>query len=204
MGLFSVILVVSTAGFIGINRTYTRGAIRKQLSESVQRLSSDLSQELARPQTLGVGGAACGVDGVDCPENGFKAICLSGVRYTWYNTTDDNGGLYKDTKECGARVETSDSTTAEVVDGRYVVEALDFLPVGSSSSGLYQLKGIIRTRTSAALTTTDNSGNLADERDLPTWDPYKIKCKGSSAGNIVQTCAVESFDIVINSRSNTL
>ncbi len=46
MGLFSVILVVSTIGFIGINRTYTRGVIKKQLSESIQKLSSDIETTL--------------------------------------------------------------------------------------------------------------------------------------------------------------
>ena len=46
MALFTTVLVITTVGFIGINRTFSKGLVRKQLSESVQRTTEDITRTL--------------------------------------------------------------------------------------------------------------------------------------------------------------
>ncbi len=195
MTLFSVILVVSTLGFVGINRTYTRGAIRKQLSESVQRLNQDITTTVRNPQAANPAVCKSDVVTANCP-NGWEAICLSGARYSWKKLDDTAGGLFKDAKACGDAVDTA--TATKIVDTRYIVE---HLAVTSLTNRLYNTQGIIRTADSTALTTTDNDGSI-DRTPTDYWK--NVRCKGSSAGGVVQTCAVESFNFVINSQGSTL
>ncbi|MBP9738483.1 prepilin-type N-terminal cleavage/methylation domain-containing protein [Candidatus Saccharibacteria bacterium] len=195
MTLFSVILVVSTLGFVGINRTYTRGAIRKQLSESVQRLNQDITATVRNPQAANPTVCTAADGAPNCPSE-WEVVCLSGARYAWKKLDDTAGGLYKDAKFCGDAVDTA--TATKIVDTRFIVESLS---VTSLTNGLFNTQGIIRTADSSALTTTDNSGSI-DRAPTDYWK--NIKCKGSSAGGVVQTCAVESFNFVINSQGSTL
>jgi prepilin-type N-terminal cleavage/methylation domain-containing protein len=202
MALFSVILVVSTAGFIGINRTYTRGVIKKQLSESIQKISSDVTT-LVQIQPAG-SVIFCNENDhpptrQDCPPLAsytYNVLCFAGQRYYWPSSGSGLGGLYKDSNDC------SDSTfdkSVEIVDTRYAVEEFKIVPL---TNELYQLRGVLHTTNINALTTSDNNGVYSTQRSTPGFDPYLTKCKGSSAGSIVQTCAVEMFDFVINSRGN--
>lgn len=199
MGLFSVILVVSTAGFIGINRTYTRGVIRKQLSESVQKISGDVST-LLQIQPSGTSSFCSEVEHPPtypkCSTQPYNVLCFSGSRYYWPSHVSGEGGLYRDSNPCN--FETFDREI-EIVDPRYVVEKFTITPL---TNELFQVKGIIHTANLGALTTSDNDGNYVQQRIDGNFDAYKTKCKGSSAGSVVQTCAVEKFDFIINSRGN--
>jgi prepilin-type N-terminal cleavage/methylation domain-containing protein len=198
MGLFSVILVVSTIGFIGINRTYTRGVIKKQLSESIQKLSSDIETTLQIEPSSPV--VFCsGADGPpNCTTEDINVLCFSGTRYYWPSHASPEGGLYKDSNICSS--DTFDMKN-QIVDSRYVAEDLIITPLPNE---LYRVRGIFHTTNLNALTltTSDNNGDYASQRADGSFDPYDTKCKGSSAGSIVQTCAVGKFDFVINSRGN--
>lgn len=198
MGLFSVILVVSTAGFIGINRTYTRGVIKKQLSESIQKVNADITNVV---QLQPSGGLSYFCDETNrtspCPTTpNINVLCFSGVRYYWPSRASVNGGLYKDSNPCGTN--TFDAKV-QIVDPRYAVESFKITPLPNN---LYQAKGVLHTTNIGALTTTDNTGNYSTQRTSGGFRPEDTKCKGSSAGSIVQTCAVEKFDFIINSRGN--
>ncbi len=199
MGLFSVILTVSTVGFIGINRTYTHASIKKQLAESIQRLNTDVTDAVRNPQAETVKTCTPNLLSPDagCPAINYYSVCLTAVRYTW----GLNGGLQKDSP-----VSCDSATIADpinIVSDRFIIADFRVTYVGNH---LFQAKGVIRTADSGAFTVTDNEGSINPGQS--GWDvltsPYKIKCKGSSAGVIVQTCAVQSFDFIINSRSNVI
>lgn len=199
MGLFSAILIISTVGFIGINRTYTRGVIRKQLSESIQKVSTDITTALQIQPAGSV--TFCSESDQppaqpNCTSQNYNVLCFSGTRYYWPSHVSGDGGMYKDSNSCSSEDFSSNN---EVIDQRFVVEDLNLVALPGS---LYQVKGVIHTADLNALTITDNSGVYTDQRVMAGFDPYKTRCKGSSAGNVVQTCSVEKFDFVINSRGN--
>lgn len=194
MTIFSLIFILTTVGFVGVNRTYTRGAIKKQLSESVQNVSDELSAALRVPQPTQP--THCISGGDSCPAGSLNAICMTGVRYVWPTPLASNaGGLYRDTQSCDSNFSLPNAV--EIVDPRFVVEDLK-VTAAAGSQDIYQVKGVIHTSDVNSLTTTDNSETI--DRNSTSFDPYKLRCKGTSAGSIVQTCAVESFDSIITSR----
>lgn len=198
MALFATIMIITTAGFVGINRTYTRGTIRKQLSESVQRLEASLSATLRANQQSGVlDPCSTGQSGCLSRPSGYTALCLTGARYVW-GSVGDNSGLFVDNMDCA---DSFDSGAAvELVDQRYIIEYLRVIPL--VSPGLYNLEGGVRTVDDAAFTTSD--GDL-DDINLPIdYDRSSVRCKGSSAGSVVQTCAIEHFSTVVNTRGAAL
>lgn len=198
MGLFSVILVISTAGFIGINRTYTRSAIKKQLSESSQMLSNSISTTIRTPQGSIVECSLTDTLGCPAPVNTWNAVCLNGTRYLWPDFILNKTGVFVDHKKCDEAVDTAKQ---QIVDSRFILEKLSITALDNQ---LYRVKGLLHTTDLNGLTVTDNTGVYSDQRAVPDFDAYKTKCKGTSAGSFVQTCAVESFDFIINSRGSTL
>lgn len=197
MALFATIMIITTAGFIGINRTYTRGTIRKQLSESVQRVEASLAATLRANQQAGNIEPCTSANDCLSGTSGFTALCLTGARYAW-GSVGDNTGLFVDNQNCKDIFQASDAT--ELVDQRYVVE---YLRVESlTNPGLYSISGGIRTADDAAFTTDE--GDLDDSNLPANYTRSSVRCKGSSAGSIVQTCAVEHFSTVVNTRGATL
>lgn len=195
MGLFSIILVVSTTGFIGINQTYTRAAVKKQLSESVIRLSNEATASMRTPQSAeflecsqtGSSASGCLV--------GWNAVCVSGTRFVWKNVFPEDGGLFRDLRECD---DENIDDLVEVVDQRFVVETFKIVPL---LNNLYQAKGVIRTSDKAAFTVGDDNIPITE---LDSYEPRNLRCRGSSAGSVVRSCAVESFNILVNSEVQSL
>lgn len=198
MALFATIMIITTAGFIGINRTYTRGTIKKQLSESVQRLESHLTATLRANQQTNTDSCSGANGSSDCVGTvGYDALCLTGGRYYW-GTQTNNSGLYVDYNDCTDTVNTNNAIG--LVDERYVVEYLRVEPL--PNSGLYRISGGIRTADDAAFTT--NLGDFVGLDPADNYDRESVSCRGSSAGSIVQTCAVEHFSTVVNTRGAAL
>lgn len=194
MALFATIMIITTAGFIGINRTYTRGTIRKQLSESVQRVETHIASTLRGSQQAGViEPCDTGDGGCLASPSGYTALCLTGARYVW-GSVADNTGMYTDTSDCTDGF--SSGSAVELVDERYVVEELK---VNSLPNSLYEIRGTIRTADVDAFTTSSGNVELTG-----SYEPRDIRCRGSSAGSVVQTCAVEHFSTVVNTRGATL
>lgn len=196
MSLFSIIFILSTAGFIGINRTYTRGALKKQLSETTQRLTDNISGILSVPQ--GASPELCTTSGASCPDDNYNRLCFTGVRYVWPRPIGNNpGGLHVDNKDCEETFNTN--AAREIVDSRFVVEDLKASAV-IGSRDLYYIKGVLHTADMNALRTT--SSDTTADRSAASFDPYSLRCKGSSAGLLVQSCAVEQFDTIVASRGS--
>ena len=190
MTLFSSVMVVATVGFIGMNRTFARGTIKKQLSESVQLVTDEASKNIREGNVL--------TEPINCSEtdnptkpncpSGWSALCFaSNVRFFWKSTGDDqtSNSLYKDvSNDC---TKTPDTTTAtRLIGERFRVLQLVAEPGGTV--GLVRLKGIATTLDRAALTSPINN------------DPTTIQCQGSS-NTATRTCAVEPFSFIVGGRA---
>lgn len=191
MALFTTVMIISTTGFIAMNRTFTRGTIRKQLSEASQRITEQITRDVrAMPQSEGES-STCKVGPVpdtDCP-SGWNALCLTGARYIWQADEDgkERGGLYRDTNDCSDAVDPSKAE--KIMDDRYKTVVIGVAGVGDAKNGLYQVSGTIRTLDGEAFTNPDTAG---------------AKCKGTALSSAVRTCAVETFGFTINARGATL
>lgn len=191
MTLFSLTMVIVTAAFIAMNRAYTRGVIRKQIAESAQAASEDITRiirtdgralekfvpcksEPSQPSTC------------PTPESSWKgALCFSSARYIWNDT-----GLYKQQGPagvCNASTANFSANSVTIIDPRFKVEELA-VTVIPNQAGLFRVSGVIRTTDDAAF---ENLGDV---------DKSKIVCKGSSGGAAVRTCAVEKFNYIISAR----
>lgn len=197
MSLFSLVMVITTAGFIGINRTFAKGVIRKQLSESVQNVTADITATLrATGQQAGSEPSYCTPSSAaDCPKNGWYAICLPGLRYIWrYTVANSTGGLYKDSNVCSAVVDTS--ATNQLLDsGRYTVRSLSITP---AQDGLFMVAGVFTTNDTTAL----NGVDLTTQQIANPGNLTSVFCKGTSETAGARSCATQSFSFLVNSRQN--
>ena len=191
MSIFVTVMVISTAGFIGMNRTFTRGTIRKQLSESVQRTTEDIARATrSMPQKSGKL-QLCKVSDKDieapagCPAKPWNALCLTGSRYYW---NPSKGAMYKDIKGCDEIIDTS--SAEQFLDERYKVAKLEVSTVGGLSLHLYNISGVFRTTDDEAFSQIEN--------------PDLVKCRGSAESSAVRSCALERFSFTINARGSTL
>lgn len=190
MTLFSSVMVVATVGFIGMNRTFARGTIKKQLSESVQLVTDEASKNIREGSVL--------TEPINCSESdtptkpncpsGWSALCFaSNVRFFWKSFGNDqvSNSLYKDvSNDCDKAPDTTNAT--KLVGERFRMLQLVAEPGGSL--GLVRLKGIATTIDRTALTEpTDN-------------DPTTIRCQGS-ANAATRTCAVEPFSFIVGGRA---
>jgi prepilin-type N-terminal cleavage/methylation domain-containing protein len=192
MTLFSLMMIIATAGFLGMNRAYTKGVVRKQISEAAQSASEDITRTLrtdgrALSQFNECSNTAPQKNG--CPSLGGSwrgAICFASVRYIWGGTA-----LYKQTGEvsgCASSTNSYEANGLKVIDSRYRVEQLQITPL--EQANLFEISGVIRT--------TDDStfNNLLDT------DKTKITCKGSAFLGSTGVCAVEKFKFIINARGD--
>lgn len=184
MTIFVTVMVVSTTGFIAMNRTFTRGTIKKQLSEAVQRTTEEITRDVRQlPQQSG-SAISCAQNRTPdpaCPvDNSWSALCITGARYVWKG----DGGLWKDAKPCSDPVATNGSR--KLVDERYKVAALAVTSTTKSENHLFRITGTFRT--------------ADDEAFINLTPADTVKCKGSAASSAVKACAVERFDFIINAR----
>ena len=196
MTLFSTILVVTTAGFIGLSQTFNRGFIRKQLSEGIQQTAGDITQAIRTnsndlPKT-------CSADSSDpdcLPSSDYAQLCFpaNNSRYIWQTkiiapaTDPTKGGLYKTTGDCKTAIDTGKLQT--MIDSRYFVRALSVSTVGGASSNLYQLQGIVTTSSDGLI-----NGSAAN--------PMLYTCVGSS-NTASRSCAVQKIDMIISTRGGS-
>lgn len=187
MTVFSAVMVIATVGFIGMNRTFNRGLIRKELSEYSQTLTEDITRTVR-----GMGSNAyaqkctIGEPGPDCASTDFSAICFETARYTW-GPDANNSGLKKDnSSNCGGSVEAD---AREIVSSRYVVRKLDIEMLSGEGvpNNLFSVSGVLST---------------ADDEALNLDPSEEISCRGTAEAATVRTCAVEKFSFVINARGN--
>lgn len=188
MTVFTLTMVVATVGFIGMNRAYVRGTVRKQLSQDTQRsidaIASTIRSDgraLDKHKSCPSGNSVP----VACPGGGNwnGAICFNGERFIWGNTGlyHQGGGI-----QCNASTANFETTGTRLLDIRFKVEDLRISEVTGQNS-LFTVQGVFRT------TDDDSFDNLADP------DKTNVVCKGSAFG-LAQLCAVEKFKSVINAR----
>lgn len=176
MSLFITVMVVATAGFVGMNRTFTKGVVRKQLSEGVQRTSEELTRALRSGGQLSAGEVEEG--------SNERSIANSSTCFIWQQTK-----LYTYSKCSVAEA----SSRIELLDQRF---AVDFLAVENLSGDLYRIKGVFRTADETAFSyEEDDRAAYLESQNL-----NGIFCKGSAQVGSDQNCALEKLDIVVNAK----
>lgn len=178
MTLFISVMIVATVGFVGINRTFSKGLVRKQLSETVQRLTEDMTTTINNEG---------GLDSTNSKSENGK-VCSQLTCYVWtpYQTDDEGSpGLYKvalgDVDVAGQ----PDTKKVTIADERYKVDKFSVVSIGG---GLYRVTGIIRTKDLDAF-------EIADPLNYPANG--EIFCKGSAQDGASQNCALEKFSFVV-------
>ncbi len=192
MAISVTVLIIATVGFVGINRTFSRGLIRRQLSEGVQRITEDVTQTVrAAPTQSPSGTCFLGLTSDTCPPGTqWGAQCLANTRYLWRAA----GGLYKDSKPCPDAV--VEAELLELIDDRFVVEGVIVEPLAIPN--LYHVLGLIRTPDRAAFVFPEDVAN--DD----VVSPLDTRCRGTAESNAVRTCSIESFDFIVSSKGGTL
>jgi prepilin-type N-terminal cleavage/methylation domain-containing protein len=176
MVLFSTVLVISTVGFIGMNRTFNRGVVKRQLSESVQAVSEDVGRTLRLQPVTREPEVCNSID--DC--SGWHTIEFATVCYKWPDQNDE-GGLYRQAGSC-----VSDQSGEVILPDRYKVRELSVRQIDSGDGGLlYGVSGVFTTM------------NL-DAIHQPSEEEPRWRCKGTAEHPDVASCAVEAFSIIIN------
>lgn len=198
MVLFSTVLVISTVGFIGMNRAFNRGVIKKQLSEGVQAVSDDISRSLrAQPNSS----APVSCDGVDikCANyiSGWRTLKIGTICYAWQAPGNDpakhvEGGIRRSIGTCTV----DNGKTTDILSDRYVVRE-DIVVSELSNSNipgeeLYSVRGVFSTSENSAI-------HFAD----PNIPGDNLRCKGTAEDSNVPTCAVQNFNLIINPRGNS-
>jgi len=174
MSLFITVMIVATVGFVGINRTFSKGLVRKNLSEGLQRSIEDISR------TVRVHGQ---LDEKTQADSSVLGLCSETQCYLWQSYVqgaDRIGGLYK--IQGGFDVSKFGSGE-ELLDERFVVDRLD-IDILASSPDLVRISGVIRTNEDSAYTIVDGK-------------PDETVCKGSAEEGASQNCALEKFNTVV-------
>jgi prepilin-type N-terminal cleavage/methylation domain-containing protein len=192
MTIFSAVMVIATVGFIGMNRTFSRGVISKELLDYSQATTEDVTSVIRNiGKSLSI--SSCMAGDTECPTASVNEICLGNERYVW-SAAPDGSGLYRDSSACGGGAIAADARV--VMGDRYVVRSFNVKPVESADAtlgvpvGLYKVSGVFSTADNEALFFGDPPG----------VNPDQIRCLGTTESVAVRTCAVEKFNFVINPR----
>lgn len=181
MVLFSTVLVVSTVGFIGMNRTFSRGTIKRQLSQDIQATTADITRTLRSEPVGGVEPRYC--SGENCSPEDWQTLAFSSVCYLWpVATASDRGGLYKQPGACDPTAEMT-----KIVSSRYMVRSME---VYSIDPEIYRFSGIFSTLVDDAIR-FDDQGKV-------------VSCKGTAESPDVVSCAVQKFEFSINRQGESL
>lgn len=187
MTLFISVMMVATVGFIGINRTFSKGMVRKQLSESVQRVTEDMTRSIRYNGNSQLTKSVVAVSEAE-------SLCTSSVCYVWPIGTagaDGPGGLYR--VPIGL-ISTYATSGTKILDERFVVDYLGVSPVADRGD-LSRVKGMFRLRNRQAFIFFE------DENRLP--EKEKTVCKGTAQEGASQNCALEKFNFVVSTSSRS-
>lgn len=175
MTVFSLMMLVATAGFIGMNRVFIRSSIARELSESSQAVAEDITKSIRQNHEEH---RVCSEGSLSDQYEG--SLIVGSTAYAW----GKDSGLWKGPANCG-------SFTTEIVSTRYKVRALDVSPLGDEGA-IYRVRGVLTTLQDSAINFPASTSNWFD-------DP-NVHCKGSAEGLGVQSCAVEKFNFVVSGR----
>ena len=185
MSLFISILVISTTGFVGINRTFSKGIVRKQLSEAKQQTIEEITRSIRAYGALSV-------PIQDPPNPGISpyAVCNQAQCFVW--NTSSGGGNEKFGLMKTIGIDPDDMTGAiELVDNRFKIDFIDVNKV-ADAEGLYRVTGVMRIKDDEPFKFESTLANY-----LLSKNPNGISCKGSSEAGASRNCALEKLDFVV-------
>ena len=170
MSLFISVMVVATVGFVGINRTFSKGLAQKALSEQAQKTVEDMTS------TVRSNGAT--LSSLEGKEN---TLCSSTVCYVWGNQLGERGGLYKVLNASADTVDQVYQGGVELFDQRFFVAKLNVTQLAGSE--LVRIEGVVHSNQEGVV-----------EGDSPD----QLVCKGSAQEGASRNCALEKFEFVVS------
>lgn len=172
MAIFSMVMMIATVGFIGMNRMYLRGTTRQQLSESARLVGEDITKTIRASGDVAIG---------QCqnPIMGYSDVRVGSVSYLW----KQEGGLWKGNVNCDT------ASLREILGSAYTVRSLTITKLPAEGS-LYSLEGVFTMGSDAGLHMPGDEEGWYEE----------AKCKGSAESPAAQSCALERFRFVVNGR----
>lgn len=189
MVVFSAVLVIFTVGFIAMNRVFSRGVIRRQLSEGVQITTEDFTRTLRSELNNIDAPVACDgrIASNTCAVSNWVSLNFPSTCYLWNGKVNNSPvyGLYKTDESCSSR---SPDSKVTLVGSQYLVDSLQIDAVSDATNvkGLYRIAGVFRTTNDLAIDFTD-----------------PIKCKGTTEQKDVTSCAVEAFNFIVNTKGSS-
>lgn len=182
---FSVILTLVTAGFVQINRTYTKGTIVRDVQSSGRALFEDVTRTLRDSRVADVNFGTTG-----------RRLCVNGVRFAWNqydtatstrtNETFDGGGAPFEfaRSESSAGCDTPMPITSTSPLGKGVI--VQYFAVQPVKPGQHKLLEI---------TLVVSAGN--NDIKAGTWGKDAVCDTGRSE----QYCGVARFSTIISMRN---
>lgn len=176
MTILTTVILLMTTVFVGINRSFSRGMLRKELSEVSQKLADDMTRAL---RTYGTSD-----ESDDCsslPSGYDQSFRIGAVSYIW----SSSGGLRRSNAAC--------SQVGEQVFGeRFILRQLRVTEITSiPGQKLYRLQGVITSGSNASMV-LPASGS--------TWiDDTNVRCR--SGQPVLGNCSIEKFNYVVSGRS---
>lgn len=177
MTVFTLMMLVATAGFVAMNRVFIRSGIAKELSESSQDVAEDITKAIRQAEE---NARTCPASP---PASDYEGTLIIGsTAYAWNRT--GGGGMWRGPANCSV-------FSTEVVPSRYKVRAFEVTPI-DTTEGFYRIRGVITTSEDTAINFPAATSNWFE-------DP-NVSCKGTSEVPSAQNCAVEKFNFVVSGR----
>lgn len=184
MTVFSAVLIVTTSVFVAINRTYTRGLVRKELSEAAQLLTEAVTKTV---RSQGASGVIAECNPV--PSGYHKSRLIGDNVYAWKLGADANGGgVWLGYGSCDVKL-------SQFIDSRFKLRELNVTPINTAATDLklYQIQGVMTAGEDDAFVINPSTvDNLYSNNDM--------RCKGTAQVATTRNCAVEKFSFIVNGR----
>lgn len=205
--VFSVILLVTSAGVISIGRSYYRSLTTTRVQETARSVMDDVSRSLQFSDTDAI---ANHLENPDGTATTIKARCFGPDRYTYVINqkveTVTTGGseqnmhaLYRDRRATAAEHESTCEPNVDFTDGTELLgENMRLLKFYVSNSNPFQVELKIAYGDDDLLTTYDDNGNPLNDGNISESEAEGTLCKFGIAGS--NFCAVAGLETTVTSR----
>ncbi len=187
--VFSVVLLVASAGIIAIGRAYYKSLTSNRVHETARSVMEDVSRSLQFSTADSVNSYLTESDGSEAT---IKTRCFGPDRYTYVlnqQVSGSNQALYRDKRPSQSSCSPGDFTGGSEMLG----QNMRLLRFDVSNADPFNIKIKVAYGDNDLLTTYDNGGNL-----LPSVDPAAALCKSGIAGS--SFCAVSELETTLTGR----
>lgn len=180
MTIFTSAVLLMTTIFIALNRSFSQGTARKELSEASQVLAEDISRVI-RMQGANNPIETCGT----LPAGFDSSLRIGSISYAWRTASDSQArGVWKGNAQCS-------NLEFRLVDDRFTLRELRVTPIEDANLddiSLYRIQGV--------MTSGNDSGLIFPEG---SWiNDTNSGCRPRSSSN--RNCSIERFNFILNGR----